>query len=469
MKHFLVYTLLSLTFFGCETQETSCGQAYFGGEIINPNNDFLVLYDNVAPIDTLYLDEKDRFLHKIENLKSGLHSFTHGGEYQVLLLEPNDSLLLRLNTLDFDESIVFTGRGSKKNNYLINLFLKLESEDKMIYKLSKLDPKGFLDKIDSLKSEKYDKLNRFIEKYPSSELFKKVTKVGIDYNYYTLKESYPLRHFGINKSIHLDSLPEGYYDFRKNIDYNDDELTEFAPYYILLFNNLNNLASEKYFAETGKDILVRTNIDYNLYKLELMDSLINSSEIKNVLLKSSTQNFLSRSTSFKDSEAVYNSFLAKNTDDQNAVYITNLYSTLKRLEPGNTLPNVDILNYYNEITSINKISNKPTVFYFWSNINRYNVKNSHKKLKDLREIYPNIDFVSINVNSNNTSVWKRILKQNHIDVSKEYRFRNPQVAKKLLAIQYINKVIIINNDKTIAVSNANIFSYDFKDLLNQLK
>ena len=82
-------------------------------------------------------------------------------------------------------------------------------------------------------------LNSFIEKHPSSELFKKVTKVGINYNYYTLKESYPLRHFGINKSIDLDSLPEGYYNFRKHIDYNDDELTEFAPYYILLFNNLN--------------------------------------------------------------------------------------------------------------------------------------------------------------------------------------------------------------------------------------
>ena len=119
MKHLIIYTLFSIVLLGCETKETGCGQAYFGGEIINANNDFLVLYDNVAPIDTLYLDNNDRFLHKIENLKSGLHSFTHGGEYQVIILEPNDSLLLRLNTLYFDESIVFTGRGSKKNNYLI--------------------------------------------------------------------------------------------------------------------------------------------------------------------------------------------------------------------------------------------------------------------------------------------------------------------------------------------------------------
>ena len=88
----------------CNSKQTGCGQAYIGGEIINPNNDYLVLYDNIAKIDTLYLDENNRFSRTIENLNSGLHSFIHGGEYQVLILEPNDSIMLRLNTLDFDES-----------------------------------------------------------------------------------------------------------------------------------------------------------------------------------------------------------------------------------------------------------------------------------------------------------------------------------------------------------------------------
>jgi len=469
VKQIVFLVFIFTTLLGCNTKDNSCGQAYFGGEIINPNSDFLVLYNSVAPIDTLYLDENDRFIHKIENLNAGLHSFTHGGKYQVIILEPNDSLLLRLNTIDFEESIVFTGRGSKKNNYLINLFLTLESEDKLTYELCKLKPNEFLNKIDSLRVKKLDKLNRFIEKYPSSELFKKVTNVGIKYNYYTLKESYPLRHFGINRPIHLDSLPDGYYNFRQHIDYNDEELTEFAPYYILLFNNINNLASEKYFAETGKSVLNRKNIDYNLYKLEFMDSLITSSEIKNALLKSSTRNFLSSSRSFKDSEALYNSFILKNTDKEDAEYITSLYNTLKRLQPGNLLPEVQIVNYKNEISTINSVSNKPSVFYFWSNINKYNVKNSHKKLKDLRENYPDINFVSINVNSNNTSVWKRILKQNHFDIAQEYRFRNPQVAKKLLAIQYINKVVIINSDKTIVTSNSNLFSHSFKKLLEEIK
>lgn len=114
MKQYLIITLLCIALTGCNSKQTGCGEAYIGGEIINPNSDYLVLYDNTAPIDTVYLDENNRFSRKIENLNSGLHSFVHGGEYQVIILEPSDSILLRLNTLDFDESLVFTGKGSKK-------------------------------------------------------------------------------------------------------------------------------------------------------------------------------------------------------------------------------------------------------------------------------------------------------------------------------------------------------------------
>ena len=62
-----------------------------------------------------------------------------------------------------------------------------------------------------------------------------------------------------------------------------------------------------------------------------------------------------------------------------------------------------------------------------------------------------------------------MLKQNHFDLDNEYKFRNPQIAKKMLAIHYINKVMVVSSDKTIVTSNANMFSHDFKNLLNQLE
>ena len=218
MKRFLLILFAIISLVSCDSKiDSSCGQAFIGGEIINPVNDHLVLYDDTSPIDTLFLDKDNRFSYKIETLSSGLHSLTHGGENQVIILEPNDSIMMRLNTLDFDESLVFTGRGSKKNNYLINLFLKLESDDTTMYEFSKLEPLEFQSKLDSIKEDKINNLNQFLEKYKSSDLFKKIATSSINYSCYSFQELYPLRHFGMDNPINLDSLPNGYYDFRKNI------------------------------------------------------------------------------------------------------------------------------------------------------------------------------------------------------------------------------------------------------------
>ena len=469
MKQIVIFVFIFTTLLGCNSNDNSCGQAYFGGEIINPSNDFLVLYDNTAPIDTLYLDENNRFSLHIENLNSGLHSFIHGGEYQAVIIEPNDSILLRLNTLDFDKSLVFTGRGAKKNNYLINLFVTLESEERMMYNLSKLEPEEFQIRIDSLRLDKLSDLNGFIEKYPNWEFFNKVSKSNIDFSYYSYKELYPFRHYGKYRLIDYKSLPDDFYDFRKTIDYNDEDLKDFYPYYNFLFPHFNNLALNKYF-ETSKDsVFNRNSIDYNLNKLQLIDSLVSNHDIKNNLLKYATRNFLSYCNSTKESEAMFNSYMNKSSNEEHSEYISNLNNTLKKLLPGNKFPDIEITNYKNEVVNINALLNKPTVVYFWSKAVKNHFKNSHKKVIDLKEDYPNVNFISINIDTNQMNMWKRILKENDFQVDKEYKFRDPEAAKKILAIQYINKVMVVNSNKTIVTSNGNMFSKDFITILNSLK
>lgn len=469
MKQLIVFILVITTFLGCNTTDNSCGQAFIGGEIINPNSEFVTLYRDASPIDTLFLDENNRFSYKIETLNPGLHSFYHGNENQIVVIEPNDSIMIRLNTLDFDESLVFSGSGSKKNNYLINMFLKLEEEEHFVYESSKLPPNKFLIKLDSIKNEKYESLNSFKEKYKPTEYFLNVAKTGIDYSYYRDKEIYPYRYFGIRKALPLDSLPNGYFDFRKDIDYNQEDLKEFYPYFNFLFPHFNNLAMEKYFKENRDKKFKRTNIEYHLNKLELINDMVENETMKNILLKYPTINFLNYSTSFEDSDAMYNSFIEKNTSEQNEVYISSFHKTLNRLRPGNNLPDIELLNSKNETATLTSITKRPSVLYFWTSANKYHFKNSHAKVSELKTLYPNIDFISININSNNESNWKLVLKQNNIDTQNEYRFRNPEVAKKLLAIRYINKVIVVDRNDNIISSNANLFRTEFKYLLDEIK
>lgn len=59
--------------------------------------------------------------------------------------------MLRLNTIDFDESLVFTGLGSKKNNYLIKTFLENEIEIKKRNTFCRMSPEELESYLDSTK------------------------------------------------------------------------------------------------------------------------------------------------------------------------------------------------------------------------------------------------------------------------------------------------------------------------------
>ena len=77
-------------------------------------------------LDSARLDSHNKFSFTLDSLKLGLYTFKHGAEFQYLYLEPKDSLLMYLNTWDFDESLIFSGKGSAKNNFLIKLYLDQE-------------------------------------------------------------------------------------------------------------------------------------------------------------------------------------------------------------------------------------------------------------------------------------------------------------------------------------------------------
>ena len=106
---------------------TSCTNnenTFFGGKILNPSSDKLSLYKNDILIDESIIDSSGNFQIFIDSINSGLFNFYHDPEFQYIILEKNDSLKIRLNTLDFDESLVYTGSGSGKNNFLMDVFFK---------------------------------------------------------------------------------------------------------------------------------------------------------------------------------------------------------------------------------------------------------------------------------------------------------------------------------------------------------
>ena len=103
----LLILVIITVLLGCNNAPV-CNSTYFGGKIINPKSNCIILFENEIPVDTFYLDKNNTFLGEIPTLQEGLFNFKHGNEQQYIYLEPKDSLLIRLNTWNFDETLVFS-------------------------------------------------------------------------------------------------------------------------------------------------------------------------------------------------------------------------------------------------------------------------------------------------------------------------------------------------------------------------
>ena len=467
MKWHLYILFIAITFYGCkkEPKNTDINYAYIGGEIINPNTNFIILSKDEAVIDTIKLDGRNRFLYKVNNLNEGIYTFRHGGEYQMLLLEPQDSILFRLNTLDFDESLVYTGIGDKKNNYLINDFLENEKEEKHILKLCQLKPITYQKHIDSIKNTKVEAFNSFKKKYKTSPLFEKIAQANIDYSYYSSKEVYPFIHYGKNKSAILKTLPNDFYDYRKDINYNDVFLSHYHNYNLFLRNYFKNLSLSVHGDHSNDEAFNRNSLCYNLDRLKLIDSLVTNTSIKDELLYYFTIDYISKSKDPEHNSELLKSYLTKSSNEKGKTMMENYTKSLNSLKEGSKLPEIDVVDYNNNELKINSLIKSSTAISFWSHTYYQHFKESHHKLKELKVKYPEITFISINIDDYEIDKSKKLLSGHGFDSKNEYKFKNLKLANEILAIYPLTKTILIDKNRKIVNSNTNLFSIKFEEEL----
>ncbi len=471
MKLYNALTICFLILFAsCKTDEhIKNGTAYFGGEIVNPNNDYVVLSGPNELKDTLYLDKKNTFYTKLENLNPGLYTFVHSGEYQMMLLESGDSLMVRLNTVDFDESLVFMGNGSKKNNFLINAFLENEVGLKDYVKIAQMEPKPFENYLDSVRAKKLNELRKFSDKKDVSQLFEDIAKASINYHYYVNKEMYPFTHFGHKNLINYKKLPDDFYDYRKDIDFNLDGLSSFYIYNKFLYSYFNNVALDGFYKNVPDTTSFdRHSLTYNLEKLNLMDAKIKNENIKNNLLKNTAREFMYLCKDSSEVNTFIASYLEKSTNEKDKTNIKNLIIAINNLKPRNKVPNIKLIDYNETEYELTHLIDKPTVIYFWSSNLKMHYRNSHNKVKSLKSKYPDINFVAININDNDKKYWKKTLDEFKFSTLGEYQFKYPDEAKRTLVLNSVGKVIIIDKDKKIISTESNMFHPEFEEQLKQL-
>lgn len=452
LPRLLLFFFFSIFIIGCK-KEPEKQTTWISGQIINPHMDYIIISKGDMVIDSLPLDAMKHFSFHSDQLEEGIYMIRHL-ETQMFYLMPGDSLVLHLNTQDFDESLNYSGRGASKNNLLMDLFLTNENENKIIPQWYSLSPKDFTKKIDSLRNKKQKEIQAYFFKNPVTDGFKNIAQASVDYDYYLKKEAY-----GRVNDARLNLQNTDFYSYRKKINYGNKELGLYYPYYWFFIRYFDNLAFDKF--PPGEN---RNSFDFNYEKLKIIDSLITEESFKNSLAAHTAKRYFFHAKEEENQKKFFALFNKINTNPADKEEIEHLFSTSINMSRGRKLPEVSLVSMDNSTLSIHEIIKEPTVLYFWNMNWPQQISNIHERVKELKTKYPEIDFIGINTNDHYRR-WRNFVRAEDFDDSKEYQLEDLEQGKSLWVLTNMNKTIILHQDGTIFDGTNNIFNQDFEETL----
>lgn len=443
---------------GCNTT-TKLQNTYFVGQIINPKEQNVKLFKGKEQLNTSKLNTNQQFNIELENLNEGLYTFKHGLEFQYLYIEPNDSIVMRLNTWDFDESLIFSGKGAEKNNYLIQLFLNNEKDEKLFFKLSKLEELAFIKKTDSLINSKLKEYNKFKEKTKVSSAFNALVQIAIYYPIYSIKEKYTRNYKQHHKLGKIKVVSDSFYDYRKNIDINDIQFIDYYAFNNYVGNYILNLSNKIKENDNSKQ--------FSTIVLKQINNEIKNKKLKNIMLHHAIINcLLDNKSCVKDKNEVTTIFYKNCTDKKKVNNIKTIINSLNLLKKDSIFPNLDVINTDSQQLKLTNIKrNQNLVLYFWpKEVNR--IKNMAKRVLYLSNKYPNIEFIGLD-NQIEHKTWKAYIKANKLDLKNQYQLVD--TVKNKWFTNEIPRALILNKKGIIQNDFSHLSHHSFEKLLSVLE
>tara|TARA_B100000989_G_scaffold1613_1_gene1031 strand:- start:29 stop:1432 length:1404 start_codon:yes stop_codon:yes gene_type:complete len=460
LKFLKLIIVVFILFFSISCNDDNQSNSFFlGGEIINPSSSYVNFYYNNIKIDSIELDAQNKFFKKIENIEPGIYRIEHVPENQNIIIENGDSLWIRVNVEDFRESLTFSGRGSSKNNFLADMSILDESETEYISEIYSQESNIFKSAIDSLMREKEIIWELFDKTVNQTSLSKNITRSSIKYNYFNKLERYALlRGKDWNKTKR-----KKYFSYRNRVNLNDSDLSLFEPYITYLMNYFNEktLDSGKvYFYE-------KNNTDFNIKKLLIIDSQITVQLLKNNLTRATAieeiLNF--RNNDYHDEFIDYYNYV--NSSEQYLNEITKLYRDIEKMKKGNSLPNIEIIDFKGIIkSSLNELKGSKSLIYFWSQTQMNHYRRTIRRVEELKQEYPDYRFVGICIQpyTDMVSQAQNIL---NLDLSNQFSFKDFETSSKDWVLTFLNKTIITDQKVNIIDGFSNLFTNEVETILKE--
>ncbi len=451
--------LFSVT--GCQKEfDKDNYTAYFGGEVINPKNNFVLFLKNDEVVDTLFLDKNNRFIKKFDSLAPGLYTFKHEPEYQYVYFDKNDSLMVRINPVEFDESIVFCGRGDEKNNFLMELYLKNEDDKNKMFDVFDYDVAKFISNCDSSYQSKKKFYNTKKEQIKWNDGFDLYARTMLNFHHFSKKEIYPMAHKMRTGENVNDQLPADYYHFRKEVEFNNKLLVNYSPFVRYLTHFLGNVS----FNQPNPTNRENEDLEIHIHKLNIADTLFKNEKIKNKILHNIAFSYLLEDQNIANNQKFLVRYNELSTDKSTMNEINKIGASIQNLKKGNDLPHVTLIDLNGNTLNSQSVLNRKTVIFFWTENADSHLLAVHKKALDYYKSNPDYQFVAINIDEDQTK-WKKVLENHRFGTINEFRAHNFEELKDKWVITKLHRTIILDETGKIHNGFVNLFDVKFGEYL----
>ncbi|GGE31909.1 TlpA family protein disulfide reductase [Psychroflexus planctonicus] len=458
---FLSVIFFIILFVSCASDAEFSDTTRVYGKIVNPLDDSLLLSRNGETLDTIYLSDTGEFHFKFKQDKESIYFFKHGSERQMLYTKPGDSIAFRLNTLEFDESLSFAASSSVENNFLINSFLLNENNNDLILSYYKIGVNEFIKMTDSLKNIQLQKLKQLKSKHELSPYFLNIAEKSINFEFYDMKERYAflIQKYFKNKTQEL--ADNNFFGYRENIDFNEEKLFSHIGYLRFLDNYLKNKSIEHCKEEPDSSNCFDVNTYDNLHRrIEIVNHIFEDNLLKERFLKRFIRKEIIHASTEEQITSTLRILDGINLSEEDVNYYHRLAEFQKNFLVGKTISNHYVFNHQFEEIAFHEIANqKPMLIHLWTANSSSLHRRRLAKVRELRNKFPEVEFIGINIDFDNRKLWQRTLTQYKYNKKYEYQVLGRDENRDLYE-NYLSKVFFISPETGQIEKSTNLLYND---------
>ncbi len=445
--------LVCVTFVACQT-EVKKDYALFSGTVTGNAKEVKIFGNDFK--HTIPIADDGTFSDTLKIELEGYYDYSIGRERSAIYLTKGTDLNLTIDTKEFDESIVYTGKGAAENNILAQKFLEIEhiyanpkdfyALEPEVFKKKSIEIKNSIQQ--SLESEK-DIIPSFVE---SETLNNTYAHLGRLYNYEGAHKYYSKKQDLV--------LPDDFFDEAKGVNFMDEKMYGSSSDY-------KNLVS-RYLFKSLSDLETQYDNDTPKALTELVKSIPSNSKIKEDLLFNMSFG-MSSSKKLDDLYAV----LKTTSNPEHQKQFEEQYNKFKVLVKGNPSPSFDYENYKGGSTSLADLKGKYVYLDIWATWCGP-CKKEIPHLKKLEDSYhdKNIEFVSISIDrKKDYEAWRNMVQERElggIQLIADKDWKSDFVSD--YAIRGIPRFILVDPEGNIVSANAPRPSHpELIELFNELK